>query len=62
MGFKLYERGHNELVLEEIKCAVYDFHSEFPANRVVFMIIPANNCFIRVFLFLFYTFLLNHFL
>ena len=55
-------KSHNKLVSKEVKRAVCDFRGEFPANKVVFIVIPANNGFSGVLLFLFYTFLFNHFL
>ena len=62
MGFKPYGKGHNELVSEEIKRAVYNIRGKFPTKKVVFMVIPANKNFLGVLLFLFYFLLLNHFL
>ena len=62
VGSETGGRSHNELVLEEVKCAVCDFRGEFPANRAVFMVMPANGGFFGVLLFLFYALLLDHFL
>ena len=62
VGSKPCGRGYDELVLEEVKRAVRDIRGEFPTERVVFMVMPANGSFLGVFLFLFYFFLLDHFL
>ena len=57
MGFKPYRRGYDELVSEEIKRAVRDFRGEFPANKAVFIIMPANSGFSGVlFFFILYPF------
>ena len=55
-------RSHNELVLEEVKRAVRDFRGKLPANKAVFMVMPANGGFSGVLLFSFYALLLDHFL
>ena len=62
VGFKLCGKGYNELVSEEVKRAVRDIRGEFPTEKAVFIVIPANKSFSGVLLFLFYLLLLNHFL
>ena len=60
VGSEMGGKNYNELVSEEVKCVVRDFCGEFPANKAVFMVMPANGGFSRLFLFPFYTFLLNY--
>ena len=62
VGSETGGKSHNELISEEIKRAVRDFYSKFPANKAVSIIMPANSGFSGVLLFPFYTLLLNHFL
>ena len=62
MDSEMGGKNYNELVSEEVKRAVRDFRGKFPANKVIFIVIPVNGDFFKVFLFLFYTFLFNYFL
>ena len=62
VGSETGGKSHNELVSEEVKRAVRDFRGEFPANKAVSMVMPANGGFSGVLLFPFYALLLNHFL
>ena len=62
VGSKPCGRGHDELVSEEVERAVRDIRGEFPTERAVSMVMPANGSFSGVLLFPFYLLLLDHFL